>query len=113
MTAKEIIRKIHGMERNLSGGPRFKRSLLSLGGGVMKYLFGTVLTTDIALLNNTVEEMSNSQGRILHDVQNQITLSRVWEEHIKINSNKLGLLIQQAKLQVRETEITTKYYSLD
>jgi hypothetical protein len=104
MMAKEIIWKIHGMERILSGGTRFKRSLLSLGGRAMKYLFGTALTADITLLNNRIDEMGHTQGRIVHDVQNQITLSKVWEDHIKINSNKIGLLMKEAKLQVRETE---------
>ena len=70
----------------------------------MKYLFGTALTTDITLLNNRVEEMSHAQERIVHDVNNQITLSKIWEDHIKINSNKLRLLVKQAKFQTRETE---------
>jgi hypothetical protein len=70
----------------------------------MKYLFGTALTTDITLLNNRVEEMSHTQERILHDVHNQITLSNIWEDHIKINSNKLRLIMKQAKFQARETE---------
>ena len=103
--AKEIIRKIRGMEQILSGGTRVKRSLFFLGGRMMKYLFGTALTTDISLLNNRVEEMSHTQERIVHDVNNQITLSKIWEDHIKTNSNKLRLLlIKQAKFQTRETD---------
>jgi hypothetical protein len=60
----EITRKINSMELILSGA-RFKRRLLSLGGRVMKYLFWTALTADITSLNNRIDEMDRTQGRLI------------------------------------------------
>jgi hypothetical protein len=60
--AREIVRKINNVESILMGGPRVERSILAIGGRLMKYLFGTALTTDIASINTKVEAMDRTQG---------------------------------------------------
>ena len=54
-----------------------ERSILSIGGQMMKYMFGTALTADIASINTRVDAMDQNQEMLVHDVQNQITLSKI------------------------------------
>jgi hypothetical protein len=75
--AREIVRKINSVESILMGRPRVERSILSIGGQMMKYLFGTALTADIASINTRVDAMDQNQEMLVHDVQNQITLSKI------------------------------------
>jgi hypothetical protein len=54
------------------GGPRVEKSIISIGGQMIKYLFGKALTADIASINTRVDAMDKNQGKLVHDVQNQL-----------------------------------------
>lgn len=56
--------------------PRVARSLISLGGKALKFLFGTAINEDIANVNHKIEIKKNQQGNLVHDTDRQITISR-------------------------------------
>ena len=90
---RELTDKIATLEQMLQGTNRSKRGILSIVGKTFKFLFGTVLSDDIVRLDQKVDELKTQQGNLLHDVSNQIAVTRDLDDHIKNNAKRLTTLI--------------------
>ena len=77
----------------LPGTNRSKRGILSIVGKTLKFLFGTALSDDIVRLDQKVDELKTQQGNLLHDVSNQIAVTRDLDDNIKNNAKRLTTLI--------------------
>jgi uncharacterized coiled-coil DUF342 family protein len=96
---RELIDKIATLEQMLPTANWSKRGILSVVSKTLKFLFGTALSNDILKLDQKVEELKTQQGNLLHDVTNQITVTRDLDDNIKNNAKKLTTLMGTMKQQ--------------
>jgi hypothetical protein len=96
---RELIDKVATLEQTLPTANRSKRGILSTGGKTLKFLFSTALSNDIVKLDQKVEGLKTQQGNLLHDVTNQITVTRDLDDNIKNNAKRMTTLIGTMKQQ--------------
>ena len=69
--------------------PGRKRGLLDLGGNLLQLLFGTATVADLNGLHAAVNTLSKDQERIIHSVNQQVTLFKQLDGAIHHNQNTL------------------------
>jgi len=121
----QLLQDIGEMEltiRGITEGKREKRSLMAIGGEVLKYLFGTSTTRDFHALSNKVDNISSSSSKMVHLIKDQLTVVTHSYSHLITQQSKLSTLqkltrfLQQDFLAFQKTqndEITKINYRME
>jgi len=67
-----------------------KRGLINVGGSLLKILFGTATSADLADHHATVDTLSRKQGEEIHAVNQQLTYFKQMESTVKIDHDAIA-----------------------
>ena len=69
-----------------------RRSILGIGGTILRTLFGTATLADLNKLLNTLDELEDKNRDLVHSLSNQVTYVRKLDTVIGINSQAIANL---------------------
>ena len=78
--------------RSMNGRP--KRSLLPVVGQLMSFMFGTVTDADIGHIERSVIDLARNQKKIIHNLEESMTLLNLSRVHISENRRAIMDLIK-------------------
>ena len=70
-----------------------KRSVLPFVGNALSYLFGVTSKDDLRVIRKVLGQLANTQGRILHMIEDSISIVNVTRREISDNRRKINELI--------------------
>lgn len=76
---------------------RSKRGLIDAGGHLLKFLFGTMDSNDLDVINEKVNYLYDTTNDIVHDTQEQITVFNNMHEAIANNSKTINQMVSKLK----------------
>ena len=76
---------------------RTKRSLLPFVGNALSYLFGVTSEDDLCVIRKALGKLANTQGRILHMIEDSISIVNVTRREVSDNRHKINELISSLK----------------
>jgi hypothetical protein len=86
-----IQQALHSLDSKLSNlklflpTPGRRRGLLNVVGSTLQFLFGTAMDTDVSSLQNTMTEVTQKQGDIIHEINKQVTYFRSLDNLVKVD----------------------------
>ena len=72
---------------------RTKRSVLLFVGNALSYLFGPTSEDDLRVIRKALGKLANAQGRILHMIEDNISIVNVTRREVSDNRHKINELI--------------------
>jgi len=69
-----------------------RRSLIDLGGTILRTLFGTATLTDLHLLHDTLDELKSRESDVAHSLSSQIGYIKILDSTVKINAAGIASL---------------------
>lgn len=76
---------------------RSKRGLIDAGGHVLKFLFGTMDSNDLEIINSKVNSISDEVDEVLNDNKDRITILKTMHEEIVSNTKTINKVISNLK----------------
>ena len=76
---------------------RMKRSVLPFVGFALSYLFGVTSEDDLRVIRKALGKLANTQGRILHMIEDSISIVHVMRREVSDNRHKINELISSLK----------------
>ena len=76
---------------------RGKRSVLPFVGDALSYLFGVASEDDLRVIKKALGKLANTQGRILHMIEDSISIVNVTRRELSDNRQKINELISSLK----------------
>ena len=70
--------------------PRSRRSLLPWAGDLLKSLFGTATKNDLSRLREDLVRLGSSHNKLIHEVENSLTIINKSHEHVVENRNSIN-----------------------
>ena len=71
---------------------RPRRSLLPVVGNALGYLFGIPSEEDLCVIERALGKLANTQGRIVHKIENSISIINVTRSEATDNRHKINAL---------------------
>lgn len=87
---------------------RGKRGLVDAGGHVLKFLFGTMDSNDLEVINSKIESVYDNVDEILNDNKERITILKTMHEEVVSNTKTINKVINNLKeyhKQMHETVV--------
>lgn len=76
---------------------RTKRGLVDAGGHVLKFLFGTMDSNDLEVINSKIESVYDGIDEVISDNREQITILKTMHEEVVSNTKTINNVISNLK----------------